>query len=538
MELQLGDFSTANNGYPIVDFETISNLRREDEKHPNPYNIIAQDGGQETLLLTPASITIYGGMRGCAKSFTMLLDALNDCGKKNFRSIIMRKEIGDLSDLIDTSRNIYSEFGEYNRSKGDMTWNFNSGGWLQFGYYGDAFADFKTRYQGKQYSFIGIDEITQMEYSKFKYIMTDNRNAFFIRNRIIGTCNPDPDSWVARFIDWWIDDSGLPDPEKDGAVRYCFMDGDDVSGIFWGDTREEVYEQCKGVIDKISKGYEEFGDPKDLFIRSVCFIAGKLKDNKQLLRSDPSYLANLANQSEEQRARDLEGNWKYKSVGDDMIKLDQMERFFSNSIQDTSPKPYASCDIAVDGGDNLVLVKWTGNVSHIADLYVSRMDSKRTVEAVKAKLDEWGVPEQNFTYDLNGLGQLFKGFFPKAVPFINNAGVDPKLKYIYANLKSQAAYMFASRIIDGELSINPDLLDRRYSGNGYSDVPLRQILLKERKIIRQDKENTDHGFALPKKRVMKAMIGHSPDFIEALFMAMIFHIHKKQRTIKGLGFLL
>ena len=26
------------------------------------------------------------------------------------------------------------------------------------------------------------------------------------------------------------------------------MDGDNVSGIYWGDTREEVYEQCKDII--------------------------------------------------------------------------------------------------------------------------------------------------------------------------------------------------------------------------------------------------------------------------------------------------
>ena len=74
-----------------------------------------------------------------------------------------------------------------------------------------------------------------MEYLKFKYLITCNRNAFHIRNRFIGTCNPDPDSWVAKFIDWWIGEDGLPIPERDGRVRYCFMDGDNVSGIYWGD---------------------------------------------------------------------------------------------------------------------------------------------------------------------------------------------------------------------------------------------------------------------------------------------------------------
>ena len=540
LTMVLGSFDRALNGIDIVDYLTIRGYRQDDKLHPNPYKKIAQEGGQEKLLQSNADITIYGGMRGGGKSYALLMDALNDCQRKGFRAIIMRKEINDLSDLIDTSRDIYTEFGEYNRSKGDMTWNFNNGGWLTFGYYGDSLDDFMVRYQGKQFSYIGIDEITHMEYAKFKYISTDNRNAFFIRNRIIGSCNPDPDSWVAKFISWWIGDDGLPILERDGVVRYCFMDGDDVDSIYWGSTREEVYEMCKSTIDRISSGYEEFGDPKDIFIHSVCFIIGKLKDNYQLLRSDPSYLANLANQSEERRARDLEGNWKYKEVGEDIIKINNLEDFFDNPMQGVEGKVHASCDIALEGGDNLVMVKWTNNLCHIDDIFVCNLGGKQTVNVVKAKLDEWGVPETNFTYDLNGLGQWFKGdggYFPRAVPFCNTGAVDPKLKYVYKDLKSQAAYILAQRILAKEISINPNLLDRKYSGSGYKNVKLRDILMHERKVLRQDKDDTDRGFSLPKKKVMKALIGHSPDFIEAILMAMIFLIKKKDKKIKGIGLL-
>ena len=87
------------------------------------------------------------------------------------------------------------------------------------------------------------------------------------------------------------------------------MDGDEVNDIYWGDTKEEVYEQCKSIIDKYwLDSYAQYGSPADLFVKSVTFIEAKLADNIQLLRSDPTYLANLAGQSEEQRARDLEGN--------------------------------------------------------------------------------------------------------------------------------------------------------------------------------------------------------------------------------------
>ena len=163
---------------------------------------------------------------------------------------------------------------------------------------------------------------------------------------------------------------------------------------------------------------------------------------------------------------------------------------------------------------------------HIRDLYVCRRDAKTTLNNVKMKLREWGVLEEHMTYDLNGLGQAFRGFFPHAKPFNNMAGVDPKYKGMYHDLKSQCAYLFAHRLLDGELSIEPRLLDFRFSGKGFTNVPLRQILLKERRAIRAEDDSSDKGFTLIRKKSMIALVGHSPDYIEALLMRMIFEIGK------------
>ena len=525
------------NGLTILPYAEIETLRKADEKKPNPYNIIVQVGGQEKFLTSKADITIYGGSRGGGKTMGILMDALNDVYNPNFHALIMRNEKSDLDAIIETSYQLFKHFGDYNRSKDDMTWNFNAGGFLRFGYYADDIKDFKVRWQGKDFSYIAIDEITHMPYNKFKYIITDNRNAFFIRNRVYGTCNPDPESWVARFIDWWIDDDGYPRHDRDGVVRYCFMDGDDPASIFWGDTREEVYEKCRDTIDRYwRKDMEQYGRPQDLFIKSVCFIEGKVTENKQLMRSDPAYLANLVNQDEAQRARDLDGNWKYREVGTAMLKLSDMERWFDNPRQSMDDKPYASCDVALDGGDNLVLCLWLGGRRHLADIFTCKLDSVRAPMAVKQQLDSWGVPEQNFTYDLSGLGQLFKGHFPNAVPFTNQGNIDQKEKYVYNDFKSKAAFLFVQAVKNGEFSFDQYLLDRKFSGRGYSGRTLREVLMREKNVLRRDEHNTDHGFALPKKAVMKKLVGHSPDFIEAMLMIMTFDI-KKTKIRKGLGFL-
>ena len=525
------------DGSQVYSYEYIEWLRKDQEDVVDSNRIMPQKGGQENMLSADVDILIGGGSRGGTKTYSLLLENNKDIYNGNFKSMILRKEVDDLANIIDESRKIFQDFGEYNKSKSDMTWNLHSGGSIKFNYYSDNYEDFKIRFQGKQFSYIGIDEITHIEYNKFKYLLTCNRNAYRIRNRFWGTCNPDPDSWVAKFIDWWIGEDGFPIPERNGVVRYCFMDGDDVSTIYWGNTRQEVYEQCKEIIDRHWKpSYNQYGTPQELFIKSVTFIEAKLADNKKLMKADPTYLSNLVNQDEEQRARDLDGNWKYRNVGDDLIKLANLEEFFKNSFQFGDNQRRCACDVAFDGGDNLVM--WLLIGDHIEDVYVCSATSRTVLNNVKNKLEEWRVLEENFTYDLSGLGQTFKGFFTHAVPFNNRESVEERYKGQFDNIKSQCAYMFYHALNDGELSINPDLLDLKFSGDGYSNMALRDILRKERKAIKKNIDISDNGFCIIKKRMMKQIVGHSPDFIEALLMIFIFKIKKhKSKHIKGLGWL-
>lgn len=515
-------------GMNVYTYPYIESLREKDRKRRNPYKIISQRGGQERILSSNADISITGGSRGGSKSFSILLEALYDVYEPGFSGLILREDLNSLTEIVKTSRSVYGSFGTYNQSKDDMTWNFNGGGTLRFSYHGDSLDKFCRRFQGHQYCDICIDEITHIAYDKFKYIISTNRNASGLRNRVIGSCNPDPDSWVRKFIDWWIGDDGYPIPERDSVARYCFMSGDDVSDIIWGNTREEVYEQCRADIDMLyTEDMHRYGKPEDLFIKSVAFVEAKLTDNFQLMRSDPTYIASLAMQSEEQRARDLSGNWNYRSTGDDMIKLEDMENFYKNPYQFGDGIRRCSCDVAFDGGDMLTMWLWIGN--HIQDFFVCSMDSRSTVQSVKAKLEEWGVSEENFTYDLNGIGQVFKGFFPRSVPFNNLSGVEEKYKYVYGNLKSQAAYLFAESLKNGEISINKNILECRLTGKHYKNMRLMDILNKERKSIRRSYNENSKGFCLIKKQDMKKIVGWSPDCLEGIYMKKIFDIRKHIR---------
>ena len=528
------------NGEPVYTQEYAQSIR--DEK--NPLKIIAQLGGQENMLSSPADITIGGGCRGGSKSYSLLLEAVKDCQNKNFRAMILRNEKPDLDDMIEVSYEVFNQYGTYNKSKNDMTWNFDAGGNLSFSYYDGDFEAFKKRMQGKQYAFIGIDEITHCPYRKFKYLMTNNRNAYKIRTRFWGTCNPDPDSWVATFLfdGGWLDrETGYPVPEMDGVVRYCYMPGNEVNEIVWGETRDEVFDSCKADIMKHWKAeYAASGTPQEIMVKSVCFVEAKLADNKILLESDPGYIGNLANQDEEQQSRDLDGNWKFRSAGDDLIKMDDMINFYDNSYQcEDSDTLYATADVALQGGDNAVMWLWKGN--HVLDVYVCRFDSKTYVDVVKARLSEWGVDEENFAYDYQGIGQILEGHFPNAVKFINQAAPiaesskqEEGVKKLYKDLKSQCAVMLYKQFRDGELSIDPHLLDMTFDGHGYGKTKLRDILMRERKCIRRTKDSQGKAFQIITKSDMKKIIGHSPDFFESLLFKNIFRLRiKRHRKAKN-----
>ena len=497
------------------------------------------------MLSINADIKIVGGSRGGSKSFSSLMEVLKDIKKPDFHAVIVRKEKDDLQSLITDSYKLFSQFGTYNKSQNDMTWNFTNGGWLKFSYYSGSFQDFKDRFQGRQFAYICIDEGTQCPYKKFKYLLTNNRNAAHIRNRFWITCNPDPESWVRKFIDWWVDEDGYIIPERDCVIRYCFMDGDTPDSIYWGNTREEVYEQCSHLIDRLWNKYRDSYEPLgytkyDVFIKSATFIRADVSENIKLISTDPSYIANLAQQDEEQRMRDLEANWNWKAAGDDLIKMADMEAIFENAEQEGDGIDRASADIAFTGGDNFVMWHWKG--FHIKDLVVLRLDAKTLVSCIQTKLREWGVEECNFTYDLQGIGQYLKGFMPEAVPFNNQAAPMAKnkkeqegVKYLYKNLKSQCAWLFYRLVKDKGLSIDRGLLDRKFSGDGFKNWTLRQILQKERKMLRRDENGDDKGFNLLAKTKAKKYVGHSPDFFESLIYMMIFSLIKtKNKNIKGL----
>jgi len=266
-----------------------------------------QPGPQEAFLASPADIAIYGGAAFGGKTFALLLEAVRHTDKASFGGVIFRRtspQITAQGGLWDTAGLIYPQLGAEGLV-GKLQYKFPGGAKLTFAHLQHE-AD-KFSWQGAQLPFIGLDEMTHFTEGQFWYLVSRNRDpSGAIRPYIRGTCNPDPDSFVYRLIDWWIDpDSGLAMKDRSGIIRWFVRYHDD---LVWADSPEELAERYPG------------SSPK-----SLTFIASSYQDNALGMAADPGYLANLEALPKVERERLKSGNWKVRAAAGDYFRAADFE---------------------------------------------------------------------------------------------------------------------------------------------------------------------------------------------------------------------
>jgi predicted phage terminase large subunit-like protein len=273
-------------------------------------------------MATPANVCIYGGAAGGGKSFGLLMSSLRYKNVPGFGCTIFRRNFNQIfsqGGLWDESMKIYQGIRGADPK-------FARGQWWFRNQNGDivskvTFAHIERdedvhKWQGSQICEIGFDELTHFSEKTFFYMLSRNRSTCGVEPFIRATCNPDADSWVAKFIEWWIDpDTGYPIPERSGKLRW-FVRRDEI--LYWANTKQELWKQFD------LKTPEEKAEP-----RSVTFIMSKLEDNQELLKVNPGYMANLKAMSVIERERLLHGNWKIKAAAGLFFKRSQVGDYLS-----------------------------------------------------------------------------------------------------------------------------------------------------------------------------------------------------------------
>lgn len=272
---------------------------------------------QYLFQISPADITIYGGAAGGGKSYALIMDPLRHRANSRFGAVIFRNtfpQIEQEGGLWDTSQLLYPYAGaKPNLSR--YWWTFESGMRVRFGYL-HRDSD-KFYYQGAQIPMIGYDQLEQIGEGAFFFMLSRNRSMSGVPGYIKATCNPDADSWLAQFLEWWIDDDGYAILERSGKIRFFIRHRDAL-----------VWASSPGELSRIDPSSE----PK-----SVTFIPSTVFDNRILLDSDPGYVANLKALLPVDRERllghpILGGNWKVKAGAGDIFNRDWFEIVTTDQI--------------------------------------------------------------------------------------------------------------------------------------------------------------------------------------------------------------
>ena len=385
-------------------------------------------------------------------------------------------------------------------------------------------------WQGAQIPFIGFDELTHFTRKMFFYLLSRNRSVCGIKPYVRATCNPDPESWVAEFVSWWIDqETGFPIPERDGVVRYLIVDGDkDI----WGSSYEEVIEKSWYLLQPL---VEKSGiDPKD-FVKTVAFISGDIYQNKELLKVNPGYLANLLSQDKATKSALLDGNWKVVITENDVYDYARFAGMFENSFSRKTGQKYITADIALKGSNKFIILVWDGYEAIDIEI-LDKSDGGQVIDAIKKMAAKHGVQNVDICFDNDGVGGFVDGFIVGANPFNNGGQVmevrDPAsgklIKENYFNLKTQCYYRSANNVAKGEVIISEYVANKMYDDR----MTVRQRLMYERKAIKRDKTDSDGKLRIIGKDEMKVILnGESPDLMDAFMMREYFELRVKFEII-------
>ena len=216
-------------------------------------------GPQTEFLRRTEFEVLFGGAAGPGKTDCLIMDPVRDVDKRGFKALLVRRTFPQLQEIIDRCHVYYPALGGIWKAT-ENRWHFPSGAWIQLGHC--QHEDDRYNYQGREYSSIGFDELSQFTEKQYLYLHSRCRSTIpGLSPRVRSTSNPGGPghSWVkSRFV-------SIAPP---------------------GTVHRDPYTGLKRV-----------------------FIPARLTDNPTLLENDPGYVQRLMLLPEQERRMLLDGEW-------------------------------------------------------------------------------------------------------------------------------------------------------------------------------------------------------------------------------------
>lgn len=268
-----------------------------------------QAGKQWSAFASSADVVFYGGSAGGGKTWWLTYEPMRHVRRKGFNAIIFRRTNPELmggGSVWEESKTLYPHFGGRSRMSPVLDWTFETDD------DGTSLVEMRhlqhpkdlLAHQSKQYCLIEFDELTHFPEEMFWYLFSRNRSTCGVKPYIRAAMNPDPDSWVAEFIEWYIDqETGYAIEERGGVIRH-FIRYDEA--IEWGESEEELEEKFPAYFFDVN------GKRNNKHSTTFTFIPARLEDNPKMLEVDPQYESRMDLLPKVDRERLRWGNWKIK----------------------------------------------------------------------------------------------------------------------------------------------------------------------------------------------------------------------------------
>lgn len=175
---------------------------------------------QKAFLRTYSLEALFGGSAGGGKSSALLMSALQYVDIANYSAIIFRRTYADLAlpgAIMDRFINWMAPYEDVRWNANNYTAVFPSGARISFGYLNNQ-QDY-LRYKGAEFQFVGMDEVTEIRESDYRYMFSRLRRPASgplsqVPLRMRSACNPAP-NWVRqRFIVEGLDQGRIFVPSK------------------------------------------------------------------------------------------------------------------------------------------------------------------------------------------------------------------------------------------------------------------------------------------------------------------------------------
>lgn len=488
------------------------------------------EGFQRKFARTNVDVCFGGSALGAGKTFGAALAAAEPSLDPNWRGLVVKNNIDDLKrggGVIDTFHKEVFYGGSTLRMSDMPRITFPNGAWIDFAHLADqSVASILRRFKSSQYDWIYYDELSEFSWDAFKTLLTRNRGKSGYAGKCLATTNPERESWIREFIDWYIGEDGLIMPEREGVVRYFYVMGPTVRDVVWGASKEEVYALCGHDIDrKLDRvyGHRKGRDRWPSMIKSFTFYLGRMSENREMIDNNEGYVGTVAMSGGAEAAKMLEGNWNASSKDEEsaLVTYEEASSPFGNDPQ-TNGDRWITADLADFGTNNFVQLAWDG--LHIFDIDIAPFTRPvDNANRMKAFADRNDVGHSHIIFD--GIrGRYINDYIPDAVPYEGYRAPRGVSALQYSKLKDCCYGKLVYLIKNGLISCSEEVARRRYENAAEKrrgDITVREEFVEEARVIRYADAPSGKKRLLTKKEMNRLLgRGRSMDLMDPCSMRM------------------